>query len=74
MERNSAKFFAQLFFIFFTLAPPFLVRASGAVVLKVAQVPSTELRGHGVSVVNDCAYIDRTTWTLSENLKASHRF
>ena len=48
MARISATFFRATATapLFFTLAPPrrappFLVRASGAVALKVAQVPST---------------------------------
>ena len=48
MARISATFFraTATATLFFTLAPPrrappFLVRASGAVALKVAQVPST---------------------------------
>ena len=48
MARISATFFRATATapLFFTLvpprrAPPFLVRASGAVDLKVAQVPST---------------------------------
>ena len=50
MARISANFFratatAPLFFTIAPLrrAPTFLVRASGAVALKVAQVPSTEI-------------------------------
>ena len=48
MARISGTFFcaSATALLFFTLAPPrrappFLVRASGAVALKVAQVPST---------------------------------
>ena len=39
--------------LFFLLAPPFSVRASGAVAIKVAQVPSTANQGdNNIAVIH----------------------
>ena len=76
MARISVIFFfsrhrhcAIIFYFSATAtAPPFSVRPSGAVALKVVQVPSTAYMHSWAQLTNNLASANRQTLTQTQNL------